>query len=286
MMPQLTEENCGEKVSLEEIKAVQLEMLDTLADYCEANELRYFLDGGTLLGAIRHNGYIPWDDDIDVMMPRPDCLRLQILTKGRLGRFIVESPYETSIKGVEIWRMYDPAYVIKSFYGGYSRIPYYSPVFLDIQVMEGMPEDLPKCKKMINKIYFYRSLLNSTVGSLWHGKTICAKIYHIIARPFAIMVGYNNIFNKMQEIKEQYDFDNSRFVGTMSTWTVKLEARTERERYTNYTYLDFENRKYRVPGNYVEYAEQVFGKGSTTQLPPLNKRKTHHVFEIYRCKCI
>lgn len=73
----LTEANCGEKVGLAEAKQAMVKMLEVLADVCEANGLRYYLDGGTLIGAARHKGFIPWDDDVDVMMPKPDCGKLK-----------------------------------------------------------------------------------------------------------------------------------------------------------------------------------------------------------------
>ncbi len=70
-------------LSLEEIKNAELQMLIVFHKYCEENHLRYTLAGGTLLGAIRHKGFIPWDDDIDVYMPRSDyeLLRLQLSNK-------------------------------------------------------------------------------------------------------------------------------------------------------------------------------------------------------------
>ena len=58
-------------------KAVQAEALKILIDFaafCDANGLKYYLAGGTMLGAVRHHGFIPWDDDIDVLMPRPDSV--------------------------------------------------------------------------------------------------------------------------------------------------------------------------------------------------------------------
>ena len=79
-----TEANCGEKVDIAEAKISMIKMLQTLADVCEANGLRYYLDGGTLIGAARHKGFIPWDDDIDVMMPKPDCLKLKKISGGVL----------------------------------------------------------------------------------------------------------------------------------------------------------------------------------------------------------
>lgn len=72
-----TDANCGDKVDLAEAKQAMLKMLEALADTCEAKGLRYYLDGGTLIGAARHKGFIPWDDDIDVMMPKPDCEKLK-----------------------------------------------------------------------------------------------------------------------------------------------------------------------------------------------------------------
>jgi lipopolysaccharide cholinephosphotransferase len=62
-------------ITQDELKSIQLDLLQKTADFCEANGIRYFLCGGTLLGAIRHKGYIPWDDDIDIVMPRPDYER-------------------------------------------------------------------------------------------------------------------------------------------------------------------------------------------------------------------
>ena len=59
-------------ITIDELKSIQLDLLQKTADFCENNGLRYFLCGGTLIGAIRHKGYIPWDDDIDIAMPRPD----------------------------------------------------------------------------------------------------------------------------------------------------------------------------------------------------------------------
>ena len=68
-------------ISIEERKVVQLEMLKEINSFCKANNIRYSLAFGTLLGAVRHKGFIPWDDDVDIMMPLPDMLRFLILKR-------------------------------------------------------------------------------------------------------------------------------------------------------------------------------------------------------------
>ena len=68
-----------------EQKQVMLNILSFFADFCEDNGLNYFLDAGTLLGAVRHKGYIPWDDDIDVNMPRKDYDRFVQIVRNNNG---------------------------------------------------------------------------------------------------------------------------------------------------------------------------------------------------------
>ena len=73
------------RMTSDEIRKVQLDMLSAFHTFCEENNLRYFLDAGSLLGAIRHNGFIPWDDDIDLGMPRIDYERAISLGEDGFG---------------------------------------------------------------------------------------------------------------------------------------------------------------------------------------------------------
>lgn len=59
-------------ITIQQTQRISLEILHTIASICEENGFRYYLIYGTLIGAVRHHGYIPWDDDVDIMMPRPD----------------------------------------------------------------------------------------------------------------------------------------------------------------------------------------------------------------------
>ena len=61
-----------QELTIKETQAISLEILHTIAEICESQQLRYALIYGTLIGAVRHHGYIPWDEDVDIMMPRPE----------------------------------------------------------------------------------------------------------------------------------------------------------------------------------------------------------------------
>ena len=75
------------ELTMKETQSISLEILHTIAEICEQQQLRYALIYGTLIGAVRHHGYIPWDDDVDIMMPRPDYDKLLIYLKGHICEY-------------------------------------------------------------------------------------------------------------------------------------------------------------------------------------------------------
>ena len=79
--------NFNAKLTLDEIKSIEINILSYVASLCEKHNLRYFLAYGTLIGAIRHKGFIPWDDDIDIAMPRDDYNRLLDIMRCEKGKY-------------------------------------------------------------------------------------------------------------------------------------------------------------------------------------------------------
>ena len=276
----LTKANCGNTVELAEVKEEMVKMLEALADVCEANGIRYYLDGGTLIGAARHKGFIPWDDDIDIMMPKPDCEKLkEVYLQQGIGGYTLSDPMDCEYEFAECWRLYNNNYVVENL-----SVDTYKPLWLDIEPMVGFPDSQKEIKRRFTKLIFYRSLLRSTAGKKWHGSSLPIKIYHIVMRPIVSLIGYKNIFRRVEKIKDKYKFDEKEYVGNMCSPAALWRGMVRKEDYTRPCQLEFEGRMYSVPGNYVEYLEPLYGKNCTTELPPEEKRVTVHNQIVYRYK--
>ncbi len=133
------------KLNLDEIKKIEFEILIAFDTVCKEHNLRYGLSGGTLLGAIRHGGFIPWDDDIDVVMPRPDYERLiDISNKVFNDRLFFSTP-KTDYNTVHAYgKLYDMRTELIEFPDS-KRLK--SHVYIDVFPLDGLPNDANKnCK--------------------------------------------------------------------------------------------------------------------------------------------
>ena len=278
-----SEKNCEKKLSQRELQLVQLDMLNALVKVCEDNNLHYYLSGGTLLGAVRHNGFIPWDDDIDINMPRPDCEKLQKITHGQIGDFLIVPP--TPIKGCfgESWRMYDLRTVLKSTMGKSAiKNPVFHPVFIDIFPIEGLPNTIKDTKKHYRKITVARlfertAFLDHPIST---GSNILAKLLHMAILPLAKGIGYSRWYNIVQNIAKRYSFEECDYIGVMTAPVHKSEERVKKSEYIPSIKVKFEGKYYSGPKNYDTYLTQLYGK-DYMQIPPIEKQKSHHDFEVF-----
>jgi len=142
------------KVTGQEMKEIQLQILDAIASFCSANGLTYFLTHGTLIGAIRHKGYIPWDDDIDLAMPRYDYeILLQSFSHNKIALYSLQHRNHCRYP-------YAKAYDLKTsvFEGGFQKHSEYG-VNIDIFPYDYLPNEQRARKKLIKKARFWQLVL-------------------------------------------------------------------------------------------------------------------------------
>lgn len=280
-LQKMTKEDCGAELTKEEGRKIQLDMLRTIAAFCDGHGLRYYLSGGTLLGAIRHQGFIPWDDDVDINMPRSDCEKLLDLTGGHLGRYWIVGPdLDGFCPLCESYRIYDPAAVIESWAAGYAKEPYYIPVFADIFPIEGLPTGGLQTRWHYGKIVFARKMQRVSVLKHMEARSLSAHVFHILAWIPARLVGYTKWSRLVQRIACTYRMEERKYIGVMTAPRQTTGEKVEREAYLRAVPVIFEGESYHAPSNYDRYLRQLYG--DYLQLPPEEQRKSDHVFHIYR----
>lgn len=264
------------KLNIDEIKKIELNILDEFHKYCEKNNLRYYLAYGTLLGAIRHKGFIPWDDDIDVVMPRPDYNKFLLLTaeKG------ITEHYDTVLyKGCTKKSIYPFMKVIDNttiVYEPGKAEKNTSGIWIDIFPLDGYPEDSIKGLELFNSNMKFRHLQDILTTSPFSKKQSLLKkiIKGCIIRPFLMLYGLNRICEKMNTIVQSYNFENSKLCSDI-LWGESSTAVFEKEKLEPFELTSFENKQFRIPYCWKDFLEKNYG--DYMQLPPENQRISHGI---------
>ncbi len=272
-------------MTLPEQKKVILEILRCFADFCEKHGLQYFLDAGTLLGAVRHKGYIPWDDDIDVCMPRVDHDKFVALVKendGYIGpHFRVEFPEETVYPFLKIS---DDRTILVEFP---DRYPMEVGVYMDVFVKDGIKDGSLRsrclCKvsellglmQWFNKfsIYAWKDKGNSLQKVIaWLGRKL-------IKDPNAPIRWQDWLIHKNQK---KHPVQTCQYVTTLTNGEFCKIA--PKACFDDYVTMEFEGIPFRCPVDFDTYLKCLYSD-TYMQLPPAEKQVKHHNTHAYFVSC-
>lgn len=263
-------------LSLSEIHQRELTMLKRFDSFCKAHGLRYYMAGGTLLGAVRHGGFIPWDDDIDLLMPRPDYERLQELVREQpfLPTYEFHSP--------ELGNLYDPFCKIFDLTTRVDKDfildPYDRYLWIDIFPMDGLPEDERAVERIYRRVLRLRRILKFMKAKDGTGATRARALVKPLLKPFARLVfGRKRTVKRICSIAKKYPFEEMYYVGGV-VFGYGPQERMIREDYVQALPMRFEDCEAVAPGNYDVYLTALFG--DYMQLPPEDQRQVHFM-KIY-----
>lgn len=260
-------------LTLKEMQQVSYELLMEFDRVCKDNDLRYDLCGGTLLGAIRHQGFIPWDDDIDISMPRPDYERLLALYRENQldlahGRSVVSCRDNTFPRHYARYVRHD----VKrdSFYADDSDCQY---IGIDIFPMDGVPSDEGTFGRQVAHIEKLRRLLllsTSRPGTSSRGHAIA--LLKNLVRPIAKAFGPFRIARRLERICMRVPFEDAAYVGGITGMYGKRE-RMLKEVMLPQAEFEFEGHFFPSYKNYDIYLTNLYGSYLT--LPPEDQRVPH-----------
>lgn len=254
----LEEEILCDYVVTKQMKLVwqyQLEMVEEVDRICKKYNIKYFLDGGTLIGAVRHKGYIPWDDDIDIAMLRSDYDRfLDVAEKELEEKYFMQS-YRTEKKynrgHAQIRNSNTTAIINGDIYNKFNK-----GIFIDIFPLDNVPDDEIEYKKFIAQVKkkkrFLDNYYNLDSGSII--KKIIKRILHYIIYTF---VDYDKEVKQYEMLVSKYKIKNTKKVGTIS-FSTELPL-YKKEMYDGVVYMDFEYMKLACPIQYHELLTVKYG---------------------------
>ena len=263
---------------MKRVWAVQLDLLDQFSQVCEQNNLQYFLDGGTLLGSVRHRGFIPWDDDVDVIMPRKDYDRL-----CSIANTVFRPPYffQTALTEKMLFRAH--AQLRNSNTTGYiaadAKKDINKGIFLDIFILDGLPESkftlsLHKTRIQLCRKIFWHAF-DSDYSTLSPVKKLAYQMYHWTFHFFPFQKQYR-FFD--QKILAKYSRNDPKAVGDLTLeWNENVHW--QREWFSSYLYFPFENLYLRVPSGYHKILSKQYG--DYMLLPDENHRGENRHGDIF-----
>ena len=248
-----------------------LEMIKWFHQLCKENHLRYYAIDGTMLGTMRHHGFIPWDDDIDVGMPRQDYRKLEELMKQNTnGRYILETP---NTEAKEYCYPYSKLYDTTTTLVENQKYKIKRGLYIDVFPLDGFGTTLEEAKQIFKRIDRKRNLLLAKTSGIRKGRSLYKNISIVLTR--IVPINERKLLKEVSESGDVCDFDNAIYGGnTFSAW--KLREVMPISYYGKPTLYRFENIEIYGVEQADKYLEQIYG--DWRKLPPIEKRVSHHDF--------
>ena len=272
----------GRRLSLEEVQAKCLDIMLDVHDFCLKNGIKYSMSGGTLLGAVRHKGFIPWDDDVDIFMLRPDydrfvstyeSSRYVLMSMERDKWYSLPFAHVADVTETEIEWMNVPF----CHENGGVKIDIF-PIESVSNIREEYDAQFDKCVELGHYHYYARKALArfSTKQSLLEN-------YKLLKKKIRTLNGRDAIryCHLIDENARQYPFGSTDYIGLTCLPISRTRQRFRKEVFDDTVLLDFEGHKFCAMAGYIDVLLEAFGPDYMTPPPP-EERYQHFIHYCFK----
>lgn len=252
-----------------ELKVMLTEMLAWFHSFCKLHGLTYYAAGGTMLGAMRHQGFIPWDDDIDVIMPREDYNKLaEIMKISGQERYVLETP---QTEAQDFYYPFSKLYDTQTTLVENSKYRPKRGIYLDIFPLDGFGQSREESLKNFKKTERIYNLLLAKVTGIRKGRNFVKNV--VVAFFRIVPIDPKKILRKLVSECEKISWSQSKWGGNpVGAWRFKEIMPTE----IMGTPRLYKFETIEIYGAVNADAYLTFLYGDWRKLPPVEKRKSHH----------
>lgn len=264
------------QIANEQQRQIQLDILKHIDKFCKDNGINYSLAFGTLLGAVRHHGYIPWDDDIDIMMTRENYEKFRSIYDSNI--YPLADLKNEKNHPVSIGKLYDS----KTFLYSYGKIKRKYGLFVDVFPFDNIPEQVEERKcwlKEIKKYTTYNQLKNNPFSFILKSYKVN---YQIASCVIKLCYSSAYIHRKLEFLYSKYNNQQSVYIGVPAVMVMKESFSTKlfpNRLFNEYITLAFEGYEFQSIKGYDEFLTIFYGDYMT--LPPVEKRVGKHGIIAY-----
>lgn len=259
------------ELDLGEIQRLELKILEAFDAFCKEHGLTYYLCAGTLLGAVRHKGFIPWDDDVDVCMARPEYERMLSLfprehTQERYYLVSANNGLPRPFARILDRNTKTERELMKPENG--------NTLWIDVFPVDGLPSTQDEGRKLFKKKLFLDKLLIAKLCKPWVGRTkAIAVLRTIFLKPLLSLVSTEKLVSRMDALAKARPFESSEYVGIINQAWRYADERLPRSEFEQPASVTFEGREYACCSCWEQYLVNKYG--DYMQLPPEDKRQGH-----------
>lgn len=275
-----------QELTMRQVQEGAYEVLKRLKELCDQLHLQYILTYGTMIGAVRHQGVIPWDDDIDIMMPRPDYETLK--------RYFAEHSQELApLKWFDPTTVPEYPHMIARVSDQRYRLEFDNEkdygigLFVDIYPMDGVGNDQNEALKVIHRNKRLASLCFLTGRKSFGRDNTRSKLKMAMKLPaywWAKMLGKDHYMQKLGKTVEKWNYEGSRYIACLTWPCGKMNGHEtdifEKSLFDDVIEVPFEKVTMKIPRDYDSFLSIIYG--DYMQPPAEDQRTTNHTYRAYR----
>lgn len=263
------------RIDMEQLRNIQLQVLKEVDAYCKSKGIMYFLTGGTLIGAVRHGGYIPWDDDIDISMHRADYEKFLEEFNSHNSDYKVYSLKTDPQFSYPFAKIaYEKSLLIEGIEGHDKHIG----INIDLFPLDTIPEDKAKQEQLLSLVKKQRNILTLRTIKVRKGRAFHKNAIVFVGKILLRMKKPRKLAENISSIPALFASADNKCAGIV-VWGYGNREIVDKSVFDATVELNFEGLSFSAPAKYDEWLKTVYG--DYMKLPPLEKQISTHANEAY-----